>query len=184
MADPLLDVRELSVDYQLADRRLAALSEVSFRLAPGEILGVAGESGCGKSTLGLAIIGLLPDVGHSSGGEIIFQGRDLLHLSEKQMDQEIRGARMTMIFQNPQSALNPVFRIESQMIDILRAQNSHNNKPSVKRSMLRTQAIRQFNSSADIEYLSLINTLEKQQKLTTNTAVKLVTTQPYQSTNK
>jgi len=125
MNEPLLEVSNLTLDYNLGNRKMRALDKVSFSLGKGEVLGVAGESGCGKSTLGLAIIRLLPRVAEIKRGEVIFEGTDLLKLSEEQMNREIRGQKITMIFQNPQNALNPVFRIETQMVDILRSQNKY-----------------------------------------------------------
>jgi len=125
MPEPLLEVSNLTLDYNLGSRKIRALDKVSFSLNKGEVLGVAGESGCGKSTLGLAIIRLLPRVAEIKRGEVIFEETDLLKLSEEQMDRKIRGQKITMIFQNPQNALNPVFRIETQMKDILRIQNKH-----------------------------------------------------------
>jgi len=123
MPKPLLEVNNLSVDYELAGRQMHALNQISFSLERGEVLGVAGESGCGKSTLGLSIIDLLPKTAKIKGGSILFNENNLLEFSEKQMDSQIRGKEITMIFQNPMRALNPVFRIENQMIDILRYQS-------------------------------------------------------------
>jgi len=141
----LLDVRNLCVEYNLAGKRMQALDDVSFKVKKGEVLGVAGESGCGKSTLGLAIIRLLPSVGEIADGSIRFMGRNLVKLSEQQMDEEIRGKHIAMIFQNPQSALNPVFKIETQMIDILRFQSKHRkSKAKMSRKELRQQAIQQL----------------------------------------
>jgi peptide/nickel transport system ATP-binding protein len=140
--DTLLDVRGLCVGYDLAGKWMQALDHVSFELKKGEVLGVAGESGCGKSTLGLALMRLLPTVGKIVGGSVQFMGRELLSLSEHQMDEEIRGKHISMIFQNPQSALNPVFRVENQMIDILRFKTRHRKtKAKVGRKELRQQAI-------------------------------------------
>ncbi|HUV58859.1 MAG TPA: ABC transporter ATP-binding protein [Desulfatiglandales bacterium] len=122
-----------------------ALDDVTFQLKKGEVLGVAGESGCGKSTLGLAIVRLLPSVGEIADGSIRFMGRNLVKLSEQQMDKEIRGKQIAMIFQNPQSALNPVFKIETQMIDILRFQSQHQKSGAKKtREELKQQAIDQL----------------------------------------
>lgn len=145
MSDILLDVRNLCVEYNLAGKRMHALDNVSFQLKKGEVLGVAGESGCGKSTLGLAIMRLLPEVGKIEDGSIKFMGRNLVNLSEKQMDEEIRGKQIAMIFQNPQSALNPVFKIKTQMIDILRFQSQHKKSDAKKtRKELEQLAIQQL----------------------------------------
>ena len=133
MSEPLLEVSNLTLDYNLGDRKMRALDRINFTLDKGEVLGVAGESGCGKSTLGLAILRLLPRVAEIRRGAVLFDGTNLLELSEEQMEQEIRGQKITMIFQNPQNALNPVFRIESQMTDILRVQDRYQNPRSRKR---------------------------------------------------
>ena len=117
MTQPLLEVNNLTLDYDLGGRKTRALDRVGFHLEKGRVLGVAGESGCGKSTLGLSIMGLLPQNAQIRRGEIVFQGSDLLRLSDEEMDREIRGQKISMIFQNPQDALNPVFTIETQMTD-------------------------------------------------------------------
>ncbi|MCP4021883.1 MAG: ABC transporter ATP-binding protein [Desulfobacteraceae bacterium] len=122
---PLLEVNSLTLDYILGGKKMRALDKVSFTLGKGEVMGVAGESGCGKSTMGLSIIGLLPRIAKIPRGEIVFEGDDLLRMSSRQMDNEIRGQKISMIFQNPQNALNPVFRIGSQMTDILKFQEKN-----------------------------------------------------------
>jgi len=132
MSEPLLEVTNLTLDYNLGDRKMRALDRINFVLEKGEVLGVAGESGCGKSTLGLAILRLLPRVAEIKRGAVHFKGNDLLKLSEEQMEREIRGQEITMIFQNPQNALNPVFKIETQMKDILRVQDRYQNPDSRK----------------------------------------------------
>ena len=139
--DPLLEVSKLTLDYQLGDRQMRALDQISFQLEKGEIMGVAGESGCGKSTLGLAIIKLLPKIANIRRGEILFQGQDLLKISEDEMNRKIRGQKISMIFQNPQNALNPVFTIEKQMTDILKAQHRYKNKKLRSARFFREQAI-------------------------------------------
>ena len=148
MSEPLLEVSNLTLDYNLGSRKMRALDRISFSLGKGQVMGVAGESGCGKSTLGLSIIRLLPTVAEIRRGEIIFDGTDLLKLSEAQMDREIRGQKITMIFQDPQNALNPVFKIETQMIDILRVQDKYQNPGSRKRRRdFRRQAIERLKST-------------------------------------
>jgi peptide/nickel transport system ATP-binding protein len=122
MSELLLEIKNLTLDYDMSGRQLRALDQINFRLDRGQVLGVAGESGCGKSTLGLSIIRLLPKGANIKGGEILFNGRNLMELSEKQMNEEIRGKEISMIFQNPTRALNPVFKIQTQMIDVLRFQ--------------------------------------------------------------
>jgi oligopeptide/dipeptide ABC transporter ATP-binding protein len=142
MSEPLLEVSNLTLDYNLGDRKMRALDRINFTLEKGQVLGVAGESGCGKSTLGLAILRLLPRVAEIRRGAVFFNGTDLLKLSEEQMEREIRGQKITMIFQNPQNALNPVFKIETQMTDILRVQDKYQNPGSRKsRRDFKQQAI-------------------------------------------
>ncbi len=148
MSEPLLEVSNLTLDYNLGSRKMRALDQISFRLDKGQVLGVAGESGCGKSTLGLAILRLLPRVAEIRRGEVLFNGTDLLKLSEEQMEREIRGQKITMIFQVPQNALNPVFKIETQMTDILRVQYKYQNPGSRKRRKdFRQQAIERLGST-------------------------------------
>jgi len=142
MSEPLLEVNNLTLDYNLGDRRMRALDRINFTLEKGEVLGVAGESGCGKSTLGLAILRLLPRVAEIKRGAVFFNGTDLLKLTEEQMERQIRGQKISMIFQNPQNALNPVFTIETQMTDILRVQDKYQNSGNPKRKQnFRQEAI-------------------------------------------
>ncbi|MDA3790793.1 MAG: ABC transporter ATP-binding protein [Desulfobacula sp.] len=145
--DPLLEVSKLTLDYRLGKRKMRALDRVSFQLEKGEIMGVAGESGCGKSTLGLAIIKLLPKIAEITRGEILFEGQDLLKFSENEMNQKIRGQKISMIFQNPQHALNPVFTIEKQMTDILRVQEKYKNKRKRPHRYFREQATERLTST-------------------------------------
>jgi len=120
MADNLLEVNGLTIDYELSGKSFRALDAISFNLERGCVIGVAGESGCGKSTLGLSVIGLLPGKAKIRKGEILFEGRNLVEMKDDQMNREIRGRKISMIFQSPQTALNPVFKIETQMVDVLR----------------------------------------------------------------
>ena len=120
MNKKLLEVKNLVVEYRLGTKIMRALDNISFSIKKGEVLGIAGESGCGKSSLGLAIMRLLPRAGKISQGKILFKERNLLRLSETEMNREIRGREIAMIFQNPLHALNPVFTIETQMVDIMR----------------------------------------------------------------
>jgi oligopeptide/dipeptide ABC transporter ATP-binding protein len=120
VTDALLEVEGLEVRYHVQSGALTALSDVSFRVAPGEILGVVGESGCGKSTLSSALLRLLPPNGEITAGSIHLKGRDLLQLSAEEM-RRLRGSELVMIFQDPLTSLNPTFTIETQMIDVQRA---------------------------------------------------------------
>ncbi|MDX1604588.1 MAG: ABC transporter ATP-binding protein [Candidatus Competibacterales bacterium] len=114
---PLLEVRHLSLDFGTSRGRVHALRDVSLTVPPGRIVGIVGESGCGKSTLAYGIIRLLAENAQIVGGEIRFDGRDLLALGDREM-RALRGRRISMIFQDPMTALNPVRSIEMQMIDV------------------------------------------------------------------
>jgi peptide/nickel transport system permease protein len=120
-APPLLRVRDLRVDFPLGDHEIHAVRGVSFDLGRGHTLGVVGESGSGKSVTALAIIQLLDSPGRVTGGSIVFDGRDLARISDREMA-ALRGRRIGMIFQNPSSSLNPVLTIGFQLVEALRAQ--------------------------------------------------------------
>ncbi|MCH3972164.1 MAG: ABC transporter ATP-binding protein [Oscillospiraceae bacterium] len=112
----LLEVKNLEVTFAGDTDTAVRLDKVSFSVGKGEILGIVGESGCGKSITSLAIMGLLPVNGRVTGGQVLFEGRDLLKLSEKELD-KIRGSELTMIFQDALTSLDPVFPIGSQLIE-------------------------------------------------------------------
>lgn len=115
-----LEVRNLSAGFQTREGLLPAVRDLSLRLAPGRILGLVGESGSGKSVTGFSIIGLLDKPGRISAGEIIFQGRDLRSLKAREL-RALQGNRLAMIFQDPMMTLNPVLRVDTQMIEAVRA---------------------------------------------------------------
>lgn len=117
MTDPILDIRNLSVDYDTSRGTLHALRDVTLQVPKGKIVGIVGESGCGKSTLISAIIRLMAPNARFSSGTIDFKGRDILPLAERQV-RDIRGREITMVFQDPMTSLNPVLSIGTQMIDI------------------------------------------------------------------
>jgi ABC-type microcin C transport system duplicated ATPase subunit YejF len=111
----LLSVRDLRVTFGSGDRQVHAVNGVSFDMAPGDTLGIVGESGCGKTVSSLAVMRLLPKpAAHVPTGSIVFEGRDLLQLSDDEM-RDIRGDRIAMIFQDPMTSLNPVLSIERQL---------------------------------------------------------------------
>lgn len=113
----LLDVRRLSLDFGSPRGRVHALREVSLQVPRGRIVGVVGESGSGKSTLAAAIMGLLAENAEITSGEIDFDGRNLLQLTANEW-RSLRGRRLSMIFQDPMTALNPVRTIGRMMLDI------------------------------------------------------------------
>jgi peptide/nickel transport system permease protein len=120
-APPLLRVRELRVDFPFDGHTVHAVRGVSFDLERGETLGIVGESGSGKSVTALAIMQLLDSPGRVTGGSILFDGRDLTRVSDREMA-ALRGRRIGMIFQNPSSSLNPVLTIGFQLVEALRGQ--------------------------------------------------------------
>ena len=105
--DTLLEVRDLSVDFLTPRGRVHALRNVDLAVPRGEIVGLVGESGCGKTTLISAVMRLLADNAEIRGGEIVFDGRDILQLGESEL-RRLRGDRIAMVFQDPMTALNPV----------------------------------------------------------------------------
>ena len=117
---PTLEVRHLRTQFFTPDGILPAVDDVSLTLQRGQILGLVGESGSGKSVTGFSILGLLDSPGRVVGGEVLFQGRNLLTLSKRDMHQ-LQGNRIAMIFQDPMMTLNPVLRVEAQMLDAVLA---------------------------------------------------------------
>ncbi|MEO7242188.1 MAG: ABC transporter ATP-binding protein [Variovorax sp.] len=119
-APPLLRIEDLRVVFGPPGHEQVAVDGVCLTLAPGEVLGVVGESGCGKSLTALSILGLVPNPpGRIAGGRILLHGRDIAHASEAAMNR-IRGKEISMIFQEPMTALNPVFKVGEQIGETLR----------------------------------------------------------------
>jgi oligopeptide transport system ATP-binding protein len=120
----LLSVRDLVVRFRTHEATVHAVNGVSFDLEEGETLGLVGESGCGKSVTNLAIIRLLPKpAGRIEGGEVMFDGQNLMKLRESEI-RDVRGREIAMIFQDPMTSLNPVLTIEEQMVETIRAHRS------------------------------------------------------------
>jgi oligopeptide/dipeptide ABC transporter ATP-binding protein len=118
-SDAILEVRDLVVEFSTPQGVVRAVDGVSFEVCGNETLGIVGESGCGKTVTGLSILGLIPSPpGRIAGGSIRFEGRELVGLEEDEL-RSIRGADISMIFQEPMTALNPVFTVNSQMSDVL-----------------------------------------------------------------
>ena len=118
-AAPLLRVRDLRIEFDLGERRATAVEDVSFDVGAGEVVGMVGESGCGKSVTALSLMRLLETPpGHVSATELRFQGDDLLTLPEREM-QRLRGGAISLVFQDPLSALNPVLTIGYQVAEAL-----------------------------------------------------------------
>jgi oligopeptide/dipeptide ABC transporter ATP-binding protein len=115
---PLLEVKGLKTYFYTEDGVVRAVDGVNFEVYPGEVLGLVGESGCGKSVTSLSIMRLISKPGKIDEGEILLDGEDLLKLPEDEMI-KVRGNRISMIFQQPQTALNPVFKVGDQLSEVL-----------------------------------------------------------------
>src|SRR5215217_2472280 len=118
MRQPLLSVEDLHVRFWTSRGTIHAVNGISFDIAPGETLGIVGESGCGKSVTSLAILGILPRAGRATEGSAVFDGRDLLHLSDREL-RRVRGKEIAMLFQDPMTSLNPVLTIGRQIGEAL-----------------------------------------------------------------
>lgn len=118
--DNLLEIRDLDVKLFTERGVLPVLDHVNLNLKQGEILGVVGESGCGKSMLASAIMGLVESPGKITGGQIIFDGEDLLHATGRKL-QELRGSAISMIFQEPMTSLNPLMTCGKQIVEAILA---------------------------------------------------------------
>jgi ABC-type dipeptide/oligopeptide/nickel transport system ATPase component len=115
---PLLDVQHLTVTFERPGSTQTAVDDLSLTIEPGETLGLVGESGSGKSVTALAILRLLQPPGKVAAGQVFFEGRDLLQLSESEM-RAVRGGRISLIFQEPMTALNPTMRVGEQIAEAL-----------------------------------------------------------------
>ena len=120
MPDPLLSIKNLSVVFKTRLGEVPVIDDVSFSIAPGEILGIVGESGCGKTMTSLAIMRLMPEQGKVTSGSIRLSGEDLVVASEARM-RGLRGNEISMVFQEPMTSLNPVFSVGEQIAEVLKA---------------------------------------------------------------
>ena len=131
---PLLEVRDLSVSFRTQDGTVHAVDNVSFTVNRGEVLGIVGESGSGKSVTAMTLMRLILDQNAVFSGEVLFDGRDLMQLSQRDMLQ-VRGTRIAMIFQDPMTSLNPVYRVGWQIEEQLRAHESMSSKQARRRTL-------------------------------------------------
>ena len=134
MTEPVLSVRNLQVEFATRRRTLRAIDGVSFDIAKGEVLGVVGESGAGKSVTGLAVIGLIDRPGRISGGEIRLSGRRIDNLSPEEM-RRVRGKRIGMIFQDPLTSLNPLYRIGDQIVETIKTHLGFSDQAARRRAI-------------------------------------------------
>ena len=115
----LLEVRDLFLEFKTSRGRLKALNGITFDVQPGEVFGLVGETGCGKTVTGLSVLRLLPRSASITGGQVIFEGVDLLTLGRSEIE-SVRGRKIAMIFQDPSTSLNPVFSNGSQIERVIR----------------------------------------------------------------
>ena len=120
MAERLLDVRGLKVQFSTEDGLVRAVDGIDFELDRGRVLGIVGESGSGKSVTAMTMLGLTRDVNTRFEGEVLYKGRDILKLSEEEL-RKYRGAELAMIFQDPMTSLNPVYRVGEQIVEMILA---------------------------------------------------------------
>jgi oligopeptide/dipeptide ABC transporter ATP-binding protein len=130
----LLDIAGLSTQFTTRSGVVRAVDDLSLTLGTGRVLGLVGESGCGKTITALSILNLVPPPGRIVAGTIQFEGRDLLSLPESEM-RSIRGARISMIFQEPMTALNPVFTVGNQIGEVLITHQHSTRREAIERSV-------------------------------------------------
>jgi peptide/nickel transport system ATP-binding protein len=140
VSEPLLAVRDLRVRFAGEDGEVQAVDGVSFELAPGEVLAIVGESGSGKSVTAQATMGLIPSRNATVEGSIRLRGRELLGASDAEM-QKVRGAEIAMVFQDPMTSLNPVYRVGAQIVEAIRA-----HRPEVGKDEARERAVELLDS--------------------------------------
>ena len=128
-----LDVRNLTVQYTSMGSVIHAVNGISFRLNKGETLALVGETGAGKTSIAKAILRILPDVSAKSGGEVYFQGTDMMKLKEKEM-QKIRGHKISMIFQDPMTSLNPVLTVGDQIAEVIKLHDKISEKEAEQKA--------------------------------------------------
>ena len=133
----LLQIKNLSVEYKTRLGQVSAVDDVSFDIYKGEILGLVGESGCGKSTMGKALMRMIQPPGKIVGGEIIFKGEDIMTYDEDQM-RDFRGRKVSMIFQDPMTSLNPVQRVDEHVIEAIQV---HEPKTKAEEALKRVEKL-------------------------------------------
>ena len=130
----MLEVQDLRVHFRTMDGTVKAVDGVSFDIAPGSSIGIVGESGSGKSVTSLSIMRLIDPPGWIAGGRILFRGKDLTKYSEREM-QHIRGDDISMVFQEPMSALNPVYTVGDQVAEVIRVHRDVSRREAMNRTV-------------------------------------------------
>lgn len=141
MAEKLLSISNLNVSYKTYEGKVKAVNNVFLDLEPGQTLGLVGESGAGKTTTALSIMRLIPNPpGQIDSGSIFFNGRDLCAMQEKELI-KIRGNKISMIFQNPMTSLNPIVTVGVQLTEVLKAHQKLSEAEAVKRAMQMLETV-------------------------------------------
>ena len=136
---PVLDVQDLTTYYVTDRGPVRAAEGVSFELEPGEAMGLAGESGCGKTTVALSLLRILPTNGRIIGGKILLGDKDVVSLSEREMQKEIRWKRLSMVFQGAMNAMNPLYKVGDQIIEAIQL-----HEPEVRRKEAKERTSKLF----------------------------------------
>jgi peptide/nickel transport system ATP-binding protein len=137
--DVLMQIKDLSVTYETRLGPVSAVDRVSFDILKGEILGLVGESGCGKSTMGKALMRMIQPPGDISSGQLIFEGEDIMTYDDNQM-RDFRGRKISMIFQDPMTSLNPVQRIDQHIVEAIQI---HEPKTKLDQALERAKVLLQ-----------------------------------------
>lgn len=137
----MLEVNDLSIEFVQEEQVVRAVSDVGFSLEKGEVLGILGESGSGKSTIAHSILRLISPPGRIVSGRILFNGQDLLTLSEAQMI-KIRGARISMVFQDPFTSLNPVYTIGDQIAEAIHLHQGLKRREALDKTVQMLELVR------------------------------------------
>lgn len=135
----LMQIKDLSVTYETRLGQVSAVDRISFDIEKGEILGLVGESGCGKSTMGKALMRMIQPPGHISNGQLIFEGEDIMTYDDKKM-RDFRGRKVSMIFQDPMTSLNPVQRVDEHITEAIQI---HEPKTKIDQALDRAKVLLQ-----------------------------------------
>lgn len=136
----VLELRDLSVEFVIGKKTATVVEKININVNEGETLCLVGESGCGKSMTALAIMGLIPELGRYRGGQVLLKGRDLVQLAEPAM-RKVRGNEISMIFQEPMTALNPVYTVGEQISEPLRLHQKLSKDEARKRAIEMLRAV-------------------------------------------
>lgn len=149
---PVLDVQDLKMYYRLRSGYVHAVDGVTFSLNEGEGLGLAGESGCGKTSVAITILKILPANARIVGGKVLFQGRNILSLDENVLRSEIRWKGISLVFQGAMNALNPLYKIEDQIIEAIRIHEPTVSKEEAKKRVAKLFELVGIDPSRSVSY--------------------------------